>query len=379
MHRHRPAVANMDDVAPAAIVAGIGAAAPSGLPLARRRRDDAAEAGSTSTPFSRLCTFFPRRSACEIRAALTAADGDVGAAAAGLAAASQSVRPRRPRPKLSVVGRRLVTKRLRAQVVPAIRGRFFAGMEMRDHESERFWLRGVEVLGVEMGGGEGGVVCGAVAGGWRVHVGGGVLDLDVGEWGMKKGGWMGWEDGGRARVTAAGVVAKVMLQPVAVGSSVGLKVISVEVEVEGMFRLRCLGSAADWAYNAMAVLLKPLVLVYVKAAMCDVIQEVVEEQLGGWLCWDDDVDGREERKAEETERLEKEIRNAERSARKARADAEFMSPVTSDEAPGSPPPQCPPMPEGERGRPKRPADFDDDEIRPVDESDYAAAAMGRAM
>lgn len=126
----------------------------------------------------------------------------------------------------------------------------------------------------------------AVAGGFRVNVVNVFLELEIGQWLYHSKSFFGFKDSGHARVIANGLSASAMLLPRLKNSSdIGISVGDVEVSIDGVFRLRTQGSAADWAYNAAAVLLKPLVVSYVKEAVREVIFNTLAAQLIGWTAW----------------------------------------------------------------------------------------------
>lgn len=351
----------------------------------------------TTTPFSLLSEVFPHHSARAIRAALTAHGGDPSAAASQLAAARpaaarrprpaaaaarahrafvaenavQTANARRPRaaaPALAPAARAEVVAALRAQVVPALRGHFSA-LAFADYEDVQpgyvFELRDVAVAALRVP--DDAILVGAVAGGFRVHVLGGFLDLDVGAWRYSSTRLFGFDDGGAARVTAQDMTASAMLVPRVSGPNrVALDLTDVDVSFDGPFRLRAAGTSADWAYNAAAALLKPLVVAYVRAAVSAVVRDAVAAQLRGWTAWE--APPAPPAGADAAVTPERVGRGRERAApgdpgRRGKLP-KSCSPVSGDEAPRSPP--TPP--------PRRHAPAaDDDEVRPADELEISPA------
>jgi hypothetical protein len=96
----------------------------------------------------------------------------------------------------------------------------------------------------------------------------------------------GLKDTGSARISVNGLTASAMLIPRAAPSdTIVVDVGEVEVAIEGPCRLRTEGSTADWAYNAAAVILKPLIVSYVKDAIRGVVETSLALQLRGWTAW----------------------------------------------------------------------------------------------
>lgn len=344
----------------------------------------------TTTPFSLLSEVFPRHAARDIRRALTEAGGDAsvaaavlagnggggsgggsGGASAGRAAAVGGNGGGRRRGKGAKVGlevglvnrrrpgagpvlggsvRRHVAGQLREVVVPALRAQFeevvFGDYEEKG-EGYAFCLKDVAVGGLAIS--DDCVLVGAVAGGWRVHVVNGFLELDVGEWRYRSNRLFGFDDGGGARVVVHGLSAAAMLMPRSCAGAPGglcIDVTDVEVTFEGAFRVRTFGTSADWVYNAAAAVLKPLTASYVKTVIADSITTALKSQLSGWADWApaaqpplsiSPYSSPHARAHQKRPRYP-----CDRAAPGERAAAAGSSPVSSDEAPESPP--APAMP-----------------------------------
>lgn len=94
------------------------------------------------------------------------------------------------------------------------------------------------------------------------------VDLEVGSWRYCT---RVASDAGRARASLHSLHIDMTLA--AAGSSWQFDVESCEVGVDGPVRFKTLGAAADWAYNALAVVFKPLLVSYVKQSVADAVRK----------------------------------------------------------------------------------------------------------
>lgn len=94
------------------------------------------------------------------------------------------------------------------------------------------------------------------------------VDLEVGSWRYRT---RVASDAGRARASLHSLHIDMTLT--ATGSSWQFDVESCEVSVDGPVRFKTLGAAADWAYNALAVVFKPLLVSYVKQSVADAVRK----------------------------------------------------------------------------------------------------------
>lgn len=117
----------------------------------------------------------------------------------------------------------------------------------------------------------------------RINIVNVVLELEVGRWSYESKGFVPVKDAGTARVTVHGLCVAIRLQPSrshAGGNK--LAIVDCEVTIDGVVRFKTRGAAADWAYNAMAVVLKPLVVSYIKEVIADTVKKALAVYLRQW-------------------------------------------------------------------------------------------------
>lgn len=117
----------------------------------------------------------------------------------------------------------------------------------------------------------------------RVNVVNIFLELEVGRWRYEGKGFVPLKDAGTARVTVHGMSVALTLEP-RWSHAGGTKVVISDctVTIDGVVRLKTQGAAADWAYNAIAVVLKPLVVSYVKEAVAVTVTKALAVHLSQW-------------------------------------------------------------------------------------------------
>jgi hypothetical protein len=266
--------------------AGSGAGGP---PVPVRRRPPRGDLVSVRTPPRVDVTTPPR-----IVPAGGAGRGGAGSPAGGSIHVSAYgpgtiTNPRRPEAShmLTPQARKEVLDALREVIVPSLRAHFDEiafGDYAVDEPSYSFSLEQVAVSGLSLT--TESIMVRAVSGGFRVSVVNLFIELDIGRWQYHSRTLFGMKDGGAARVAINGLAAAAMLVPRSkTAGHISVDVGEVEVTIDGPCRLRAQGSTADWAYNAAAVILKPLVVAYVKDAVRDVLTSALAIQLSGWTAW----------------------------------------------------------------------------------------------
>lgn len=106
------------------------------------------------------------------------------------------------------------------------------------------------------------------------------LELEVGHWSYEGRGLVAIRDNGRARASVHGLNIAIRLVPrwdFSGGTRVRIE--QCDVTVNGVVRFKTQGAAADWAYNTIAVLFKPLVVSYVKEAVADSVEQALSVHL----------------------------------------------------------------------------------------------------
>ena len=102
------------------------------------------------------------------------------------------------------------------------------------------------------------------------------LELEIGKWSYQRNGIWPVKDSGRARVSVHRMNISLTLEP-RWSHAGGTKIVITDctVTVDGPARFKTYGAAADWAYNAIALILKPIVVSYLKEAVADSVTEAL--------------------------------------------------------------------------------------------------------
>lgn len=110
------------------------------------------------------------------------------------------------------------------------------------------------------------------------------LQLDVGRWRYESKGFLAWSDTGKAEVSVNGLSANAILKPRSNPDNgrTHLKITECDARIEGAVRFKAEQTSADWAYNTIAVLLKPLISSYIKDAVADLFRVTLAGQLRAW-------------------------------------------------------------------------------------------------
>lgn len=117
----------------------------------------------------------------------------------------------------------------------------------------------------------------------RINIVNVILELEVGRWSYESKGFVPFKDAGTARVTVHGLCVAIRLQPSrSHAGGTKMAIADCEVSIVGVVRIKTRGAAADWAYNAMAVVLKPLVVSYIKEAIAHTVTEALNVHLMQW-------------------------------------------------------------------------------------------------
>lgn len=209
---------------------------------------------------------------------------------------SQGTQPSRRREAIQLtpaVMQRVVSS-LREIVVPALRAHFeeLVLPDTRDESSGFVYeLQRVQIAALSLPNDNVAVRPAVDGTGVLVNVVGANLELEVGRWSYEGRGLMPVQDSGRARASVHGLNVALRLKPVWRHGETRLNIAECEVTVDGIVRFKTQGAAADWAYNAIAVLFKPWVVSYVKEAVSDAVVRVLAVHLrqlelaagGSWL------------------------------------------------------------------------------------------------
>lgn len=116
----------------------------------------------------------------------------------------------------------------------------------------------------------------SVGGVVQVHLVNMYLSLAIGKFHYESTGFIPWNDEGSLDTSVSGLTAVAALIPARTHSeAVRLLVRDIDVRIEGAVRVRTVGTSADWAYNTLAAVCKPLITSYIK--------ETVEQQLRATL------------------------------------------------------------------------------------------------
>lgn len=265
------------------------------------------------TPFQRLVARYPTFDPEVLREILTSCDGDEEAASgllqdaapltdsdAALAKqlqrrekrrAQSSSRQSRPVPtapiKLESPAMEQMVSTLRETVVPALRAHFgelvFPDMHDTsagiDYSLEKFQVAALSLP-------EDNISVKAATDGRsiRVTVVNVYLELEVGKWSYERKGLVPVKDTGTARVSIYGMSVSLQLQPrLFRNGSTKACISECNVVIDGVVRFKTKGATADWAYNAIAVVMKPLVVSYIKDAVSDTVTEALAAHLRLWV------------------------------------------------------------------------------------------------
>lgn len=173
---------------------------------------------------------------------------------------------------------------LRDIVVPSLHERFkqlaFADVS-EEAGAVRYSLRDVRVVALALPADQ--IVVRVVDGGVRVQLINMFLQIAVERWRYESTGFLSWSDAGALETSVAGLGATADLSVrQSAGGAVSLAVRDVSVAVEGAVRIRAQGTAADWAYNTMAAVCKPLIVSYVKETIEDQLRASLTDELRNW-------------------------------------------------------------------------------------------------
>ena len=109
------------------------------------------------------------------------------------------------------------------------------------------------------------------------------LELEVGHWSYENRGFVPVKDAGRASVSVHGLNIAMRLEPRWThAGDTQIVIMECNVTVDGVVRLRTQGAAADWAYNAIAVVLKPIIVSYLKETVADAVTQALAVHLRQW-------------------------------------------------------------------------------------------------
>lgn len=109
------------------------------------------------------------------------------------------------------------------------------------------------------------------------------LEINVGKWNYRGVGIVPIKDEGHAKLSVGGLNLALVLQARSSHSGLSKAMVrSCDVTVDGTTRFKTYGGKADWAYNAIAVFLKPLVLSYVKDVVSDAVSNALSFHLVQW-------------------------------------------------------------------------------------------------
>lgn len=117
----------------------------------------------------------------------------------------------------------------------------------------------------------------------RVNVVNIYLELEVGKWSYEGKGLVPVKDKGTARVSVHGMSVALRLEPRwSHNGGTNVVITECDVTIDGVARFKTQGAAADWAYNAIAVVLKPIVVSYLKEAVADTVTKALAVHLRQW-------------------------------------------------------------------------------------------------
>ncbi|CAN8064174.1 unnamed protein product [Agarophyton chilense] len=111
------------------------------------------------------------------------------------------------------------------------------------------------------------------------------LELHLGQWQYEGQGIVPIKDEGQAHFSVQGLNILLKLQPRwSYNGGSRIVVTDCQVTVDGVVRFKTYAAGANWAYNAVALVLKPLVLSYVKEAVADNVTRALSLYLREWSC-----------------------------------------------------------------------------------------------
>lgn len=194
----------------------------------------------------------------------------------------RSLRPRhRPPSERNLSG---VAGVLRDIIVPALHAHFreLSFGDVSDTSGGiPYTLRDVRVVALSLP--PENIIVRVVDGKLRVQVVNMFLQLGVGRWSYEANAYLGIRDAGKMEASVNGLGAVAHLTPrESSRGSISATVGEVVVDVEGAVRVRAEGSGADWMYNAIAVVFKPLIVSYIKESVAELVQESLAGLLRHW-------------------------------------------------------------------------------------------------
>lgn len=109
------------------------------------------------------------------------------------------------------------------------------------------------------------------------------LVLEVGHWSYEGRGFVPLRDSGRATVSVNGLNIALRLEARRMNSgNIRIVIPQSDVTIDGVVRFKTHGAAADWAYNAMAIVFKPWVVSYIKEAVSGAVVRALAVHLRQW-------------------------------------------------------------------------------------------------
>lgn len=120
----------------------------------------------------------------------------------------------------------------------------------------------------------------SVGGVVQVHLVNMYLSLAIGKFHYESTGFIPWNDEGSLDTSVAGLTAVAALVPTRTNSgAVRLLVRDIDVRIEGNVRVRTVGTSADWAYNTLAAVCKPLITSYIKDTIGTQLKTTLTQEL----------------------------------------------------------------------------------------------------
>jgi len=114
----------------------------------------------------------------------------------------------------------------------------------------------------------------------NVHLVNMYLSLAIGKFHYESTGFIPWNDEGSLDTSVAGLTAVAALVPTRTNSgAVRLLVRDIDVRIEGNVRVRTVGTSADWAYNTLAAVCKPLITSYIKDTIGTQLKTTLTQEL----------------------------------------------------------------------------------------------------
>lgn len=198
------------------------------------------------------------------------------------AARRRAMRFGRPARLSNAAMQRLLSS-LREIVVPALRAHFeeLVLPDTRDESSALVYeLHNVQVAALSLPTENVSVRAAADSCRVLVNVVSANLELEVGRWSYENLGFVPVKDTGSARASVHGLNIDIRLEPrESTHGPAVVAIIQCDVTVDGVVRFKIQGAAADWAYNAIAVLFKPWLVAYVKETVSDAVVRALSVHL----------------------------------------------------------------------------------------------------